>query len=53
MTISNPTHGNISVSTAAFSWPELSGLTCYIRLGRFGADQPVGAGAPVGFINSR
>lgn len=42
MAISNPTKGDITATTAVFSWPELN-PGAFGNLG-FGADQPVGAG---------
>ncbi len=50
MAISNPTQGDINATTAAFSWPELTtGGAAFGWLG-YGADQPVGAGAPFAAI---
>ncbi len=46
MAISNPTMGDINATTAVFSWPELlPGAAGFGWMG-YGADQPVGAGAP-------
>jgi hypothetical protein len=50
MTISNPTKGNLSATTAAFSWPELSAATATFGWVGYGADQPVGSGNPAAFI---
>lgn len=50
MAISNPTKGDMNATTAAFSWPELTtGGAAFGWVG-YGADQPVGAGAPFAAI---
>ncbi len=46
MAISNPDKGDISMTTAAFSWAELDGGTGTFGWIGYGADQPVGAGTP-------
>ncbi len=46
MAISNPDKGDINSTTAAFSWAELDGGTGTFGWIGYGADQPLGAGAP-------
>jgi hypothetical protein len=51
MTISNPSKGNIANTTAVFAWPELLADSSDFGLLGFAADQPLGNGSPVAFID--
>ena len=51
MTISNPSKGDISKTTAVFAWPELLADGSDFGFLGYAADQPLGNGSPVPFID--
>jgi len=51
MAISNGTKGNLSATTALFSWPELTSSGSGFQQLGYGADQPLAAGACASFID--
>ena len=50
VSFSNPTKGDITGTTAFFSWPELNAAGAFGWIG-YAADQPAGTGAPAAFLD--